>query len=109
MLVIDDQRNLLTALRIVIGGEHEVSTAATVAEALPLLRGARFDAVVCDAHMVANDAESFVASLSPEHARVVFTTDGGHDEDERILGRVHLTKPFTERELLDAIQATAPR
>jgi CheY-like chemotaxis protein len=110
MLVIDGQRNLLTALRILIGDEHEVATAESVEEALPLLRVGGFDAIVCDAHMRPREAATFAESLPPDGAeRVVFTTDGAYVEDEeRIAGRRRLTKPFTERELLEVIGELGP-
>jgi len=81
ILVIDDEPRVAAAIQRCLSARHEVSVAASAADALHLLgEGARYDAVVCDLMMPDMSGMEFYAELEarlPDLAkRVVFMTGG---------------------------------
>jgi CheY-like chemotaxis protein len=81
VLVVDDEPHVTTALQRALGGEHEVSTAHNVRDALSMLaEDRRFDVILCDVMMPGMTGMDLYAELgraSPDMAgRVVFMTGG---------------------------------
>jgi nitrogen-specific signal transduction histidine kinase len=81
ILVIDDEPRVAAAIQRCLSARHQVSVAASAAEALQQLGGGtRYDAIVCDLMMPDMSGMEFYAELEarlPELAkRVVFMTGG---------------------------------
>lgn len=81
LLIIDDERLLLNALRRLLGSNFEVTTASSVDEAAAhVAEGHPIDVILCDVMMPGRDggaARELLESLRPGlAARMVFTTGG---------------------------------
>jgi CheY-like chemotaxis protein len=81
VLVVDDEPHVTTALQRALGGEHDISTAHSVRDALRMLgEGRRFDVILCDVMMPGMTGMDLYAELgraAPDMAgRVVFMTGG---------------------------------
>jgi PAS domain S-box-containing protein len=103
ILVVDDEPTIGTAVRRMLGSDHDVVTMTSAEKALDLIiAGERFDVVVCDLMMPVMTGIEFYGQLSaksPEHAqRVLFLSGGAFTVEAReFLDRVpnaRLEKPF---------------
>ena len=103
ILVVDDEASVRVALqRYLAARGHNVETTASGQDALGLLRGARYDAVIVDMRMPDLSGEQLfeeLRSADREHAeRVIFTTgDLVSEQMRRFLdgsGRPCVPKPF---------------
>jgi PAS domain S-box-containing protein len=108
ILVVDDEPIIGTAVRRVLGSEHDVVTMTSAEKALDLIVGGRsFDVVICDLMMPVMTGLEFYEKLlarSPEHVeRVLFLTGGAFTAEAReFLDRVpnaRLEKPFESQTL----------
>jgi PAS domain S-box-containing protein len=108
ILVVDDEPIIGTAVRRMLGSEHDVVTMTSAERALELIIGGeRFDVVVCDLMMPVMTGIDFYDELStqsPEHAeRILFLTGGAFTAEAReFLDRVpnaRLEKPFESQTL----------
>jgi CheY-like chemotaxis protein/two-component sensor histidine kinase len=113
ILVVDDDRLLLEALRRTLEEEHDVVAVSTGRDALDLLEiGTQFDVILCDVVMPGIDGEGLwthLLSAVPELAsRVVFLTAGAVTESTEVLlqGTTNtvLAKPFDPNELLGFVR-----
>jgi PAS domain S-box-containing protein len=114
ILVVDDDRLLLEAVRRTLEEEHDVVAVPTGRDALDLLEaGTDFDVILCDVVMPGINGEGLwthIASAAPELAsRVVFLTAGAVTESTEALlqGTTNavLTKPFEPSELLGFVRS----
>jgi CheY-like chemotaxis protein len=114
LLVIDDQPMVLTALRRLLGREHDVVTAVGAREALERLAdGAEFDVILCDVMMPEMDGAEFHMALlrvAPTQAeRMLFLTGGAVTPRARAyLATVPnraIEKPFDADALCERIRA----
>ena len=114
ILLIDDQPDLLQALRRVLEeAGHTVAEARDGKSALRQFAGRPTDLVVTDIYMPGMDGIEFLIRLHeafPE-ARVIAMSGGGHLSKDHVLGaasmlgaRQILPKPFTTQELLQAVE-----
>lgn len=120
ILVVDDEAPVREFLRAVLESlGHQVSEASGGGEALQLLDGQEFDALVCDLRMPGLDGPEVEARLRERQAavadRIIFATgDTARGDVLRFLdglGRPYLLKPFTAQELaraVDQLAATIP-
>jgi len=114
VLAIDDDAAILRTVMTLIGKDGEVRATTSAREALAeLVRGARYDVVLCDLTMPDMSGVEFYQQLTeklPEMAaRVVFVTGGAvTNADRDFLDRVSnrtLKKPFTAQELKRAVSS----
>jgi CheY-like chemotaxis protein/two-component sensor histidine kinase len=108
VLIVDDDPIVGSAVRRIVGSEHDVVTLTSAQEALARISaGERFDVVVCDLMMPVMTGVEFYEELSiksPEHARrIVFLTGGAFTAKTRqFLDQVpnpRLDKPFEAQDL----------
>lgn len=116
ILVVDDDRLIREALRIVLQDEgFEVGTAGSGQEALEAARATPFDLVICDIRMSGMDGIQTLTSIKdllPETRQIVIT--GFADPDAPVqaikLGvDEYLMKPFTNEQFLSAVKKSLTR
>jgi PAS domain S-box-containing protein len=109
ILLVDDEAAVGRSLCELLAPEHEVVPVTRAQEALDRLgRGERFDAIVCDLMMPEiTGIELYERLDEANRRRMVFMTGGAFTPQARQflaeLDRPHLEKPFSEAELLHAI------
>ena len=116
LLIIDDEPLIRRIVARALP-EHEVVTLDTVPAAIELCLREDFDAVLCDLMLPGMTGEAFFSALEkskPELARrVVFMTGGAFTGSaQAFLDRVPdrcLAKPFSVKQLLEALLAAADR
>jgi len=112
VLCVDDEPNILSALRRVLRGvECEVMTAGSGPAALDALRQRRADVVISDMRMPTMDGVEFLERVAvgwPEAARILLT---GHAELGAAIGAInrgrifrYITKPWNDAELDAAVR-----
>lgn len=122
ILIVDDDPDILRALRRVLELErHTVTEAPDGKTALRHFAGAPADLVISDVYMPDMDGIEFlirVREAFPE-AKIIAMSGGGHLAKEKVLGAASmlgavgvLEKPFTIEEVLevvkDALEAEEP-
>ena len=104
LLVVDDDRIVASALRRLLGAQHEVTTVHRAREALDLIRsGGRYDVILSDLlmpEMTGADLHRALLVVAPDQAAaMVFVTGGAFTPSARtFLASVPnptLEKPFT--------------
>jgi len=103
VLLIDDEAFIVSALRRLLGSEHEVTSVINVPDAIALIAaGHRYDAVLCDLRMPGMSGIDFyekVREEAPEMTdRIIFCTGATFSTDtrqffDRVPNRI-LEKPF---------------
>ena len=115
LLIVDDDRSILTAFRMVFEGNYTVIMAENGSDALRLLREKSPDAVIIDIglpDMSGIDLLARIKSLAPETVVIVMTAA---EETEMInrareLGAVdYLVKPIDARTLKTVVQNAVQR
>jgi DNA-binding NtrC family response regulator len=115
ILIIDDDRDLIRALRRGLeAAGHEVREAGDGKAALQLFAGHPTDLVISDIYMPEMNGIELLLRIketSPD-ARFIAMSGGGFLEKERVLGAASmlgagrvLEKPFTLDEALEAVEA----
>jgi DNA-binding NtrC family response regulator len=114
ILYVDDDAACLNLLRDTLGGDYEVSTASTHAEARRLLSLSQADIVISDQIMPDIRGTEFlreVAEQYPQSFRVLLT---GGDTVGNLLREISsgvinffITKPWTEREMRRMLELAA--
>jgi signal transduction histidine kinase/ActR/RegA family two-component response regulator len=108
ILVVDDEINILKAVRRTLSGEHDVTTASSAREAMErIVNGERFEIVLCDLMMPEVTGMEFHGELlgrAPEQAKcVIFLTGGAFTPAARAYlakaGNTTIDKPFDARNL----------
>lgn len=114
ILIIDDDAEILRALRKVLEAEgHSVTEAQDGKTALRHFAGDPADLVISDVYMPEMDGIEFLIRLKeafPE-TRVIAMSGGGHLPKDRVLGAASelgaegiLEKPFTVEEVLKVVE-----
>jgi DNA-binding response OmpR family regulator len=116
LLVVEDERKLLKALRVGLEAEgHAVETAATGAEAEELLAEPRFDAVILDWMLPGRSGVEILAALRTVGRTVPVLLLTARDAvEDRVTGLDagaddYLTKPFAFPELLARVRSMLRR
>jgi PAS domain S-box-containing protein len=103
VLVVDDEKLVIRAVKRILSADHEVVTLVSAAEALALCAsGEEFDVILCDLmmpDMTGMDLHRELTRVAPEQAsRMIFMTGGAFTPKAReFLSEVpkeHLEKPF---------------
>ena len=109
VLVVDDKHSVRASIAAVLRSEGYVVTEVWDGQdALPLLKGGRFDAMVLDLRMPLVGGATLLAALTDPPPTVIFSATQMDGADrERIGGAVvaELTKPVAPQRLLDAVAA----
>jgi two-component system, probable response regulator PhcQ len=114
VLLVDDDRNLLTGLaRVLHTQPFHIHMACNGAEAIDLLRTRKIDVVVADECMSGVDLLTWVADNCPDVVRIVLT---GHAVAETAIGAINdagvshfFTKPCDEAQLAITIRTILQR
>lgn len=103
VLLIDDEAFIISALRRLLGSEHDVTSTVNVVDAVALIAsGHRYDAILCDLRMPGMSGIDFyekVREEAPEMTdRIIFCTGASFSTDTRdffdsVPNRI-LEKPF---------------
>jgi len=111
ILAVDDDSNILRIIEIFLRrNKYQIVTATRAEEALKLVRSQNFDLVACDISMPGMNGLDFLNALKqidPALASVVITGSNSVATAVRAMESGALgfvTKPFSERELLDSIE-----
>jgi signal transduction histidine kinase len=114
VLVVDDEATIASAIRAMLSVAHDVTVETGGAPVLERIRaGERYDVILCDLMMPdvsGMDLYERLAQEAPQQARrMVFITGGAFTHRaQTFLDEVQnqrIEKPFTSRQLLDAIDA----
>jgi DNA-binding response OmpR family regulator len=116
ILAVEDEGLIAMELEDLLGdlGHEVIGPAATVESALTLLEGARPDAAVVDANLGGESARPVVEALQAGGIPVVLASGYEPQDLETLgLGVPLLRKPYSRRELADALEtvrraATSP-
>ncbi|CAN5476234.1 hypothetical protein BH11MYX1_BH11MYX1_27960 [soil metagenome] len=115
ILLIDDEVAVGRAVANLLSPDHEVTPVARASVALARLEsGEEFDVILCGLMMPELDGIELYARLSPPYReRIVFVTGGAFTPQARTFlsarGSTHLEKPFTEKQLRQAIARIVAR
>lgn len=106
ILVVDDQKNMRTTLRVLLRGlGHQVEEAGSFEEASKILEASAFDVVLTDLRLGQPDGIAVLArakELRPETEVIVMTAFGTIDsavEAMRLGAHDYIQKPFSESEM----------
>jgi PAS domain S-box-containing protein len=116
ILVVDDEAGVRDLMaRILAGAGHHITEADSAAAAFRAVEGARFDAIVTDVVLRADDGISMLEQIKgrlPEAAIVVvsgFTPSPGRVAELQVRGAEFLAKPFSATALLGALARARAR
>jgi CheY-like chemotaxis protein len=120
LLCIDDEPDILRALRRLLGPRHEVTCALSAADALNALNALEggvdgYDWILCDVAMPEVSGVDLYDTLMKSRRelaeRMVFMTAGPvrQEDDHRLAGLPNrvVKKPFTKAELMAVLQRPA--
>jgi DNA-binding response OmpR family regulator len=111
ILVVDDEADIRTVLRVLLTGEgFSVKTAANGEEALQILKREKFDLIILDLLMPRINGYQLISSLPPEVAEkmpVVMLTARTTDQDilkgYSIGAAYYITKPFESKTITKVV------
>lgn len=115
ILAVDDEEQVLTALRRVFrGAGFEITVAGSGKEGLDILKDHMFDIILSDMRMPEMDGATFLAksmTLQPDARRILLTGYSDQESTIRAIneGQVHqyLSKPWDNQALRDVIASEA--
>ena len=106
ILLVDDEQNVLNALRRELQGEYEIEAYTNPAEALQRCHAARFDLVVADYQMPDMDGIQFLkqfGKLQPEAMRLILSGQADAGVLANAINETHIyrfiNKPWDQAEL----------
>lgn len=115
-LVVDDEGGLQMLVRAILEhGDYLVDVARDGLEACQRVKGARYDAIICDIYMPNMDGLTFYRNLrdidGEQAGRVIFVTGADIEDDfvraVRASGRPVLLKPFEIDEFARTVDSVA--
>jgi CheY-like chemotaxis protein len=113
VLVVDDKHSVRTSIAAVLRSEgYDVTEVWDGQDAVPLLKGDQFDAMVLDLRMPLVGGASLLAALTNPPPTVILSATEMTGEDRARVGEAvmaELTKPVAPRRLLDAVAAAVGR
>lgn len=72
ILLVDDEKNILTSLaRVFRDGEYDISTAENAEAAVDMVHGGEFDLIICDYKMPGMNGIEFFEIISGEHPEII--------------------------------------
>jgi DNA-binding NarL/FixJ family response regulator len=114
VVLVDDHALFLAGVRAELGDAVDVvGEAATVAEAVPLIKEADPDVVLLDVHLTDGTGDAIVTSIAPDRPGVRFLALSVSDAPEDVIAviragaRGYVTKTISAGELVDAINRVA--
>jgi DNA-binding NarL/FixJ family response regulator len=114
VVLVDDHGLFRAGVRAELGDAVDlVGEAATVEEAVPLIRDADPDVVLLDVHLPDGGGEAVIAAVAPERPGVKFLALSVSDAAEDVIGviragaRGYVTKAISGTELAEAIDRVA--
>jgi DNA-binding NarL/FixJ family response regulator len=114
VVVVDDHRLFRAGVRSELGDSIEVvGEAASVAEAIPLIRETDPDVVLLDVHLGDGGGQAVIAGVAPDRPAVRFLALSVSDAAEDVIGvvragaRGYVTKTISGEELTDAVHRVA--
>ena len=114
VVLVDDHALFRAGVLAELGdGVEIVGEAASVAEAVPLIRTADPDVVLLDVHLPDGGGEAVIAAVAPERPAVKFLALSVSDAAEDVIGviragaRGYVTKTISGTELADAVERVA--
>jgi DNA-binding NarL/FixJ family response regulator len=114
VVLVDDHVLFRSGVRAELGGTVEVvGEAATVADAVPLIRRLDPDVVLLDVHLPDGGGQAVIAAVAPERPGVRFLALSVSDAAEDVIdviragARGYVTKTISGEELTEAIHRTA--
>ncbi len=107
MLIVDDEPNVLSALRRVFRQEnYEICTAATAAQALDLIRDAPVNLVISDYMMPGMNGADLLKTIKAEHPEVIRIMLTGQADTGAVMGAINegavykfILKPWNDDDL----------
>jgi CheY-like chemotaxis protein len=107
ILVVEDEMMVLMTIESALTDLGcEATCAGTVASALHLLDGARFDAAMLDNNLHGETSYSVADALKARGIPFIFSTGyGDHGERSSYADRPVLRKPYAQRDLIAALKA----
>jgi len=110
LLFVDDERSILTALRVVFRGAYDVTVTTDGFEAIELMKTRSFHVIVCDQRMPTITGVEVLRQareLSPDSVRILLT---GYSDTDAILGAINdvevhrfLQKPWDNAKLKQVV------
>jgi DNA-binding NarL/FixJ family response regulator len=114
VVLVDDHGLFRAGVRAELGDAVDrVGEAATVEEAVPLIREADPDVVLLDVHLPDGGGEAVIAAIAPERPGVKFLALSVSDAAEDVIGviragaRGYVTKAISGTELAEAVDRVA--
>jgi DNA-binding NarL/FixJ family response regulator len=114
VVLVDDHDLFRAGVRSELGEAVEiVGEAATVADAVPLIRELDPDVVLLDVHLPDGGGQAVIAQVAPERPGVRFLALSVSDAAEDVIGviragaRGYVTKSISGPDLVDAVRRTA--
>ena len=114
VVLVDDHDLFRAGVRSELGDAVEiVGEAATVADAVPLIRELDPDVVLLDVHLPDGGGQAVIAQVAPERPGVRFLALSVSDAAEDVIGviragaRGYVTKSISGPDLVDAVRRTA--
>ena len=106
ILVVEDDPDLRPLLEhILVGGQHDVDIAATVASGLALLASGTYDLVIADGRLPDGTGMEVAAQAEADGAKALIITGYAFGLPREQLERFEfLLKPIRPRELLHAVE-----
>jgi CheY-like chemotaxis protein len=103
ILVVDDERQIHSSLRLRLGELYRVTCHSNPREALGLIRQQAFDLCIADVHMPGMDGLTFIEAARGVDPALGFVVLSGHDSDENLRRAIPLQvfdfipKPLPDR------------
>ena len=114
VVLVDDHDLFRAGVRAQLGEEVEiVGEAATVADAVPLIKSLDPDVVLLDVHLEDGSGDAVIVQVAPERPGVKFLALSVSDAPEDVIAviragaRGYVTKAISGAELTDAVQRVA--
>jgi DNA-binding NtrC family response regulator len=117
VLLVDDERNVLSALRRALFDDpYEIMTASSAEEALEIMKPHSFKVVISDERMTGMQGVDFLARvrvLSPETVRILLTGHGTMEAAMKAVNRGGIyrffTKPWNDLEIRFAVRSAVEK